>query len=777
MTRPNQPTPKRVAPPSAWHVWLLRLASPLRWLWSIARLFHSVLAPTRVALFLIVAALLLLVFHEQGQDLAVALVEDADIGNAGNVLRWTLFLITTLWWSIQSWLWSRIALDRKFGPREDLDPASEKLEQAIGSDRTRSAIFLIDWVPRLYAFLVFVLAVVAISKAGGFRTIPFWLFLILGAVVLGTLWQRRRFFERRKLKDDSKPGLALRLAKLDPTRDDAIMGRSRGARILAWSAFGLAIAMTALVTIDAVGVGAFLGAPSVSFLAFASILVALGIPAGLSVRYGFPLITTLLILAGILGLVLRDAHTIPTVTAGLSEDASRSVADIEAGLHTDRRSLDQAWSTWRALSPSDSPRPIAFVATAGGGVRAALWTSIVLDRAGFAASNRNHLFAISGVSGGALGATFYQAWLGAAGPAPAESCPKPAASTGTFGRVTACALTFDQLGPAFAAALYGDLLYTFTPFWFLPDSASALTGAWENGWRRAVACPDGGTSCEASGAFTRNFLSTWKTKEWMPALMLNGTHVETGKRIITTDIRLSFTKLEDAWDFHAIAGKDIRTSMAALNASRFPGLVAGGTILHKGKRWGHIVDGGYFENSGGQTLTEVAREVLDKARADSVAVRSIFIEIVSDPELKPHDYARLCVPSREDCVGSGPAAMERGVTAIESPLSFMIGVTGPVVALANVRSGRGVLTPKLLARAAASAPDAIFVQFRLCPADDGATKVPLGWLLSKKSATSIAESLPTTKPNLGPSPTPREICRAGNWSALKALEDAVAGKK
>lgn len=777
MTDPQRPTPGQTAPEPAWQAFLLWLLSPLKWLWSIARLFHSVLAPTSVALILIIAALLLLVFHEQGKDLAIALVEDA-----GNLLRWALFLIATLWWSVQSWLWSRIALDRRFGPVENLDPKSEKLAQAIGSDRTCSAIFLIKWVPRLYAFLVFVLAVVAIYNAGGRNTVAFWLFLVLGAAVLAALWQRREILERRKSQTDSKPGLVRRLADIDPDRADAIMGRSGGARILAWTALGLAIATTALVAIDAVGVGAFLGAPSISFLAFASMLVSLGIPAGLSVRYGFPFITTLLILVGVLGGLLPDAHTIPMVTASLAENTSTPDRDAKPGEYTARRTLEDGWKTWHGLSRTDAPRPITFVATAGGGVRAALWTSIVLDRAGFATTNRNHLFAISGVSGGALGATLYQAWLGAGRPSPAESCLAQeqndgVAGAGDFRHVAACALTFDQLGPAFAAALYGDLLYTFLPLPPLPDSARALTNAWERGWRRAVACPGGGTSCDAAGAFERNFLSTWNTKEWMPALMLNGTHVQTGKRIITSDIRLHTTTIEDAWDFHAVTRRDISTSMAALNASRFPGLVGGGAMTHDGKRWGHIVDGGYFENSGGQTLGELARDVLGKAAKQDVKVRPIFIEIVSDPDLEPHNYKRLCVPPRNGCAGIEPDTMDQAISSFEASRPFLIGVTGPIMALTGVRSGRGVVTPKLLAHGARDYRDALFVQFRLCPSDVGEAKVPLGWLLSKKSAKNIADSLPRAEPSISPKPTPREICRKDNWDALTKLGDAIAGKK
>ena len=61
----------------------------------------------------------------------------------------------------------------------------------------------------------------------------------------------------------------------------------------------------------------------------------------------------------------------------------------------------------------DVPVPMLIVATAGGGIRAAYWTAAVLDKLDTQSDGkvRPYLFAVSGVSGGSVGATAFEAAL------------------------------------------------------------------------------------------------------------------------------------------------------------------------------------------------------------------------------------------------------------------------------------------------------------------------------------------------------------------------------
>jgi hypothetical protein len=77
----------------------------------------------------------------------------------------------------------------------------------------------------------------------------------------------------------------------------------------------------------------------------------------------------------------------------------------------------RAWyAQAKAAYKGDGPVPMLIVATAGGGIRAAYWTATVLERLEEdfetqGGSVRPYLFAISGVSGGSVGATAFEAAL------------------------------------------------------------------------------------------------------------------------------------------------------------------------------------------------------------------------------------------------------------------------------------------------------------------------------------------------------------------------------
>jgi hypothetical protein len=75
---------------------------------------------------------------------------------------------------------------------------------------------------------------------------------------------------------------------------------------------------------------------------------------------------------------------------------------------------DQAKAAY-AKAHGDGPVPMLIVATAGGGIRAAYWTATILERLEKDLETeggvRPYLFAISGVSGGSVGAAAFEAAL------------------------------------------------------------------------------------------------------------------------------------------------------------------------------------------------------------------------------------------------------------------------------------------------------------------------------------------------------------------------------
>lgn len=740
-------------------------------LWIGVSLLAAALWPTRVALALILAGLLMLVFHEQGRDLVVRLGE-----SDGDWLAWSLFFVATAWWAIQSWLWARIALDRRFGPISGPigGPTATRaltIRMFTGEIVTSTALdWMVRGIPRLYALLVFLLAAGAIFFQT--RSVAAWAFLAAGAALAVFLWKRRALIDPRR-----RPMLA---GAAPPTLDrwSFLFGLTRPARLLTIGSLVVAASMSVAVwwLPGAQITGTALGAPTVTFLAFASILGALGLATGLSHLWAFPVIGGLLVLGGLVSMLVpwRDHHTIPALDGA---------SPLEG-----RRSFEQAWDGWQKANPDDGgARPIVFVATAGGGVRAALWTTVVLDRARQLPEFDNRVFAVSGVSGGALGATAYLAGLSSGAAGPAGPCAQPKDGLCGFGTLGRAMFSADMLGPTFAAAFYGDLLFTFAPLPTPINSADALSQTWREAWRRATAGRDDG--------FARGFLSHWKGDGWRPVMLLNGTHVETGKRLITTDLRLGGTKVRDSWDLHQIMHRDIDTAWAALNAARFPGVVAAGTVTTAdGKAWGHVIDGGYFENSGAIAAMELAADVAELAEErgrDEVGkgrpypvLKPVFIEIVSDPAINSRDWGRAT--SLAACYAD--KQRNEGLCEAAEPMNLLIGLRGPLAGILNVRSGHGIWSPSHFHDAArrffrdrdGRAVEGTAVQFRLCP-PQGAARVPLGWQLSARSVDDIVRSLPVAAP-LRPDAPPtspayrRWECEEANFKAMQTLGRALTAR-
>ena len=181
---------------------------------------------------------------------------------------------------------------------------------------------------------------------------------------------------------------------------------------------------------------------------------------------------------------------------------------------------------------SAKPYPLFIVTTEGGGIRAAYWTATVLGALqekdpAFA----SHVFAISGVSGGSVGAAVFNALLAEA--------PQDGKYVERMQRM----LGRDYLSPPLAAMLHGDFLQRFIPYPFERlDRGRILEEAWEAGWREEIytgmAARDG-RQVPARDRFGEDMMTLWKgadSKRWLPALFLNGTCVELGDRVIASNL-------------------------------------------------------------------------------------------------------------------------------------------------------------------------------------------------------------------------------------------------
>ncbi len=446
-----------------------------------------------------------------------------------------------------------------------------------------------------------------------------------------------------------------------------------------WGLFILVAALIGLVAfvesiVNPVRVGAVLGAVPLFFLWAGSWLPLGSLLTYVGNRYGVPVISLLLI-AVIVFSVFNDNHEIRS-----------------AGPLAQRTPVMEALERWRQEQLKQGNHQLLLVAAAGGGIRAAYWTVTVLgylhDRVdGF----DNRLFALSSVSGGSLGAAVYRAAI-------ADGATKDLSKKMTT------VLSGDFLAPAVAGLLYPDLAQRFLPYVGLPDRGVAMEKGWEAAYRKAM----------NSNRFAEPMMALYHDAKPWPALMLNATRVETGRRSIASNLELRVASKPQAFavidDQLEALGHDLALSSAAFNSARFPGISPAGHWKENGKIAGRLVDGAYFENFGAEALIGLLR-VIDWNNREWKHFKPVVIAITSDPKMADDFYK-----------------------ASEDPqiISVFHEAVSPIQAALKTSSSHSIEALLRLKRDT-EARGGQFLHFRMCPQDKGATRdysPPLGWSLS-----------------------------------------------
>jgi hypothetical protein len=338
------------------------------------------------------------------------------------------------------------------------------------------------------------------------------------------------------------------------------------------------------------------------------------------------------------------------------------------------------------------PVPMLIVATAGGGIRAAYWTATILEKleGDFEAeggSLRPYLFAISGVSGGSVGAMDFEAALArrdenhCAPDKPGDTASKP--GDRTCPRATDF-LKADFLAPALASLVFEDAPSSFLPDFGQGDRGAALEESFEHA---------------SKGMLARPFLSFFPYKEfnllahegaatpnggsappWRPILLLNATHEETGNRIITGHVLVERNVFVDSLDALNTLGTDVRASTAAHNSARFTYVSPAGYL---GGDRGSVIDGGYFENFGALSALELAHAATKALNDDAPQpkVKLVILMISSDPDLasnhmlvrineSPTRHPGKCLVSVAERGRTSQAASGAGPTSERPPNYF-----------------------------------------------------------------------------------------------------------
>jgi hypothetical protein len=391
-----------------------------------------------------------------------------------------------------------------------------------------------------------------------------------------------------------------------------------------------------------------------------------------------------------------------------------------------------------ASAPSEPPSasaarlPKLLIASEGGGVRAAYWTARILARVSI--DNKHwseRIEAMSGVSGGSMGIAVWRACLRKTTNADSEemlSCIDDGFAS------------LDSLSPLIAGLLFEDVWMRLLPTDWLcsrSDGCGIRSRAmgFEREWMRGF-----------SGVAQR----LGDPVKGEPLLFLNSTVVESGNRGVLTTRAFAFGQLPGAEDLRG-SGR-IPTSIALITAAhtsaRFFGTnpLASLPLTNKKLAAAHLVDGGYHDNSGTASLSDLVTQY--RANDPEQPIQLVLIRNGQIPaSCMPQAVKQAHGQPPKECLTPAPNGRELLMPRDAQRLELFADLLGPAATvLNNLGTGAHGREPvaDLTARVARTADEV--------PADMGCSNaspiclldqmedsslVPLGWSLSRAARNAM----------------------------------------
>jgi hypothetical protein len=697
----------------------IRRRSFLLWLhdvWQRARVFTAVLAIIRFNLLIPALLAATLLFADQMIDILRAVGEDERRASVAWLLAMAAFAGLVVWYSARTMLRFRFAAN----------PASDpKVHTRLKSILPR---LLGVSIPGMLTLKVFELA----CTSGAERTRGLWVFTAALAVVTALVgiyvFQRRRIAEKTGFR-------ALAASELNETRDLArwreLPDTSRRVLIALLALNVIVLLLFMWGPFFAIGGPVTLGAPAILLLGLGLTTVGGSIVVYIANHHGIPIIL-LLALWTVVCSLQNDNHMARVVPDGTSHGFLRRAhtpapAELKTGSALGDQRLDEYFKAWfkdlAGREPSNArPIPVFIVSTEGGGLRAAYWTAMALaqledDTADNPLPFSRHVIAISGVSGGSVGAALFDASV---------ASRMASGASGSRRQEIDMMLKQDFLSDTLGAMLFPDLLQRFLPLPVFNDRAIALDQSFERAWE--------GAHPEDPARFKASFHELWRKDPYrVPLLFFNSTVVETGQRAINTPIA-TLTKdadpaFTDTLSVGRLIGTELPLSTAALLSARFTYMSPAALIDTHGQHspnWIRLVDGGYFDNSGAVTAQEITRVLVDSHLVCGVGgpvpgmpcMRLIVLHLPNEPQ--------------------PPTTVLNEKKKNRGAVELMSEVFAPVQTLLNTRGARGTQAVSFLR----GEPKVELLSLRPCT--DKVT-APLGWVLSGQVRSDMAKQLTQCK--------------------------------
>ncbi len=297
--------------------------------------------------------------------------------------------------------------------------------------------------------------------------------------------------------------------------------------------------------------------------------------------------------------------------------------------------------------------PVYIVAAAGGGTYASIRTAYMLTYLQkICPAFAHHLFAVSSVSGGGLGAIAYASQNITFDPQDLRACegletrqvvaspvetviaPEAPSPLDSF-------FAKDVLSTIVGAGLFPDMLQRAIPWPVRQlDRSVAYGEALAQYWREALGAEDSrradASKIQAMGCPAEEFFgeceiaSYWRPDGNVPILIFNTTDVDTGTPIILSNLSKEFYQgTLAAVNMRDFTDKSIYLIDGASLSARFPIALPAGFLPQStsSDSWFRLVDGGYFDTSGLITA-EAVKKRIEKIASDRglrVSVRLIFL--------------------------------------------------------------------------------------------------------------------------------------------------------
>ncbi len=300
----------------------------------------------------------------------------------------------------------------------------------------------------------------------------------------------------------------------------------------------------------------------------------------------------------------------------------------------DRQNLKQYFNNWLndpirkdlLADTSNSTYPVYFVMANGGASRSGYWTANILcglqDSSG--GKFADHLFCLSGASGGSVGTGTFFSLLRAK-----DSLQKKGI---TFDSAAKQYLGSDFLTFTVSHLLGPDIFRNFLPFLngMEMDRGHALARSLEKAPERDAFLYDS-FAVRFSDIITQNDSSIYR----LPILCINTTRMQDGRPAVISNIRIKADSAQnnyfnDRLDVLSMLGekRDMRLSTAVVLGASFPYISPAGRIDEAGtgadsNTWHsqYFVDGGYFDNSGAGVVNEMIIAMRNLMETDTAFMR------------------------------------------------------------------------------------------------------------------------------------------------------------